>query len=139
VSRQSRLPEEIYQLALHYLLELSTDIHAAAFVDHDGRLLALVPDTPGGEARKLVTQLAREADVLAREAGVDTAEIDASSEGGAVFVVRERTLSMVCVTGRAVLAGLIFHDMHAVFADVARAANEGGRRAAAADLAGGPA
>jgi hypothetical protein len=137
VSRQGRLPKEVYELALHYLLELSTDIRGAAFVDAGGALLAIVPDTPGGQARELVTELAREAAEIAGEDDGGTAELDVLTEAGAVFVVVEHELSMVCVTARAVLAGLIFHDMHAVLADLARAANEGERRTASTGSSAG--
>jgi hypothetical protein len=129
MSPTSALPQEVYRLALHYLLELSADVHTAAFVERDGTLLAFVPETPGGEARALVAQLAGEANAIAREAGSDAVEVDVTSEGGGVFVVVDGGLSMVCATRRAVLAGLIFHDMHAVLADLARAASQGSRRA----------
>ena len=114
-------------LALRYLLELSGDILSAALMNADGSLLAFVPETRGGEARRLVTELVREAAALWGDP-YETAEIDAICEDGAVFLVRDGDFAMVCVTRRSVLAGLIFHDMHAVLADLERAASEGGRR-----------
>jgi hypothetical protein len=115
------------ELALRYLLELSVDIHAAALVDADGSLIAAAPDSFGGRATKLARELVAEVRGLA-PAGAEAVEIDVSVEDGAVFVIHEEGQSMVCVTGRSVLPGLIFHDMHAVLGDVERAAAQEARR-----------
>jgi hypothetical protein len=117
------------ELALRYLLELSVDIHAAALVDRDGSLIAAAPDSFGGGAAKLARELAAEARALAPE-GADTVEIDVSVEDGAAFIICGAEHSMICVTGRSVLPGLIFHDMHAVLTDLDRAAAQEAKRVA---------
>ena len=109
------------ELALRYLLELSVDIHAAALVDAQGTVVAAAPDSFGGRARGLARELAGEARRMAPPQG-NIVEIDVSVEDGAAFVISEEQRSMVCVTGRSVLPGLIFHDMHAVLKDLERAA-----------------
>jgi hypothetical protein len=109
------------ELALRYLLELSVDIHAAALVDRDGSLIAAAPDSFGGRAAGLARELATEARALVPE-GAETVEIDVSVEYGAAFVIWRADQSMICVTGRSVLPGLIFHDMHAILTDMDRAA-----------------
>jgi hypothetical protein len=130
------------ELALRYLLELSVDIHAAALVDGDGTVVAAAPDGFGGHARGLSRELAGEARDM-RPSGDGTVEIDVSVEDGAAFVICEEHQSMVCVTGRSVLPGLIFHDMHAVLKDLERAAAQEASRIrvpiqrAAAEPAGG--
>jgi hypothetical protein len=45
-----------------------------------------------------------------------------------VFLIRNAEMTMLCVTARAVLPGLIFYDMHAVLRDLKRAAEAEGRR-----------
>ena len=115
------------ELALLYLLELSVDIHAAALVDRDGSLIAAAPDSFGGRAAGLARELAAEARALAPE-GAQSVEIDVSVEDGAAFIICGPDQSMICVTGRSVLPGLIFHDMHAVLSDLDRAAAQEARR-----------
>ncbi len=115
------------ELALRYLLELSVDIHAAALVDQDGSLIASAPDSFGGRAAKLARELAGAARALAPE-GAGNVEIDVSVEDGSAFIICGADNSMICVTGRSVLPGLIFHDMHAVLNDLDRAAAQEARR-----------
>jgi hypothetical protein len=116
------------ELALRYLLDLSSDIRVAVMLDGRGQVVALAPETPGGGAGELAAAFVGEVGALRATAGAATVEVDASCEHGTVFVVREGERSMLCVTGRSVLPGLVFHDMHAILADLARAAGQGGRR-----------
>jgi hypothetical protein len=115
------------ELALRYLLELSVDIHAAALVDRDGSLIASAPDSFGGRAAGLARELAGEARAFGPQ-GAGAVEIDVSVEDGSVFIICGPEHSMICVTGRSVLPGLIFHDMHAVLNDLDRAAAQEARR-----------
>jgi hypothetical protein len=121
-----------HELALRYLLELSADIHAAALMDEDGRMLGSAPAHFGERAIGLACALADEARRLGSPAGESAVELDVTCEDGVVFVVSEPGRAMVCVTGRSVLAGLIFHDMHVVLTDLERAAGQGDLRATAA-------
>jgi hypothetical protein len=119
------------ELALRYLLELSVDIHAAALIDRAGSVIASAPDSFGKRASGLSRELAREAREMSPSTGT-VVEIDVSVEDGAAFVICGQEQSMVCVTGRSVLPGLIFHDMHAVLKDLERAAEQEIRRDPAA-------
>jgi hypothetical protein len=122
----------IHEPALRYLLELSADIHAAALLDDEGRLIASAPAGFGEHAVELAEALVAGTRSLSPPGDEATVEADLTCEDGAVFVVCEPGRAMVCVTERTVLAGLIFHDMHAVLSDLERAAGRGDRPAAAA-------
>jgi hypothetical protein len=112
------------ELALRYLLELSADIRVA-FLASDGEILAAAPDPPSERARSAASALVREVEAVAARgergssAGSDV-ELDLTVEGGAVFVVREGGLALVCVTGPFALAGLILHDMRIALGDIRR-------------------
>jgi hypothetical protein len=116
-----------HQLALQYLLELSSDIRLALFLDSDGSVIAAAPEAPGARLSELARQLAAEAGVLFAAEG-EPVEIDASSDGGSVFLIHSDAGSMLCLTNRSVLHALIFYDMHAVLKDIDRAAVAEARR-----------
>jgi hypothetical protein len=116
-----------HELALQYLLELSSDIRLALFLHPDQKVIAAAPEQPDSRMRELAGQLAAEAGALFG-AGGEPVEIDAACEGGSVFLVHSAEGSMICITDRSVLHALIFYDMHAVLADVERAAGAEERR-----------
>jgi hypothetical protein len=120
------------ELALHYLLELSSEIRVALLLDPDGGLVAAAPQPPPGRLAELARELSREAGALFGSAG-DPVEIDALCEGGTLFLIRSPEGAMMCVTDRSVLPGLIFYDMHAVLTDLERAASAEARRVGAAE------
>ena len=115
------------ELALRYLLELSSDIRMALLLDPDGGLVAAAPQPPPGRLAELAGELSREAGERFG-AGAEDVELDAVCEGGTVFLIRFAEGSMVCLTDRSVLPGLIFYDMHAVLTDLDRAASAEARR-----------
>ena len=119
-----------HDLALRYLLELSADIRLALLWNHEGELLGSAPGT-GERLVELASGLAREA-ASSFPNGDDSFELDVSCEGGAVFLIRDGGMTMLCLTERSVLPGLIFYDMHAVLRDLDRAADAEGRRQGAA-------
>jgi predicted regulator of Ras-like GTPase activity (Roadblock/LC7/MglB family) len=121
-----------HELALRYLLELSSDIRFALLLDRDGGLIAAAPQPPPGRLASLAADLSREAGALFG-AGGEEVEIDAACEGGAVFLIRSGEGAMVCLTDRSVLPGLIFYDMHAVLTDIDRAAGNEARRVGVAE------
>jgi hypothetical protein len=122
------------ELALRYLLELSSDIRMGLLLDSDGGLVASAPQPPPGRLAELAGDLSREAGVLFGGDG-ETVEIDALCEGGTLFLIRHPEGAMVCITDRSVLPGLIFYDMHAVLTDLERAANAEARRVGTAGRA----
>jgi hypothetical protein len=112
------------ELALRYLLELSTDIRVALLVGEDGELIAAAPDPPAERAAGAGCELAQEAFALAPEGEPGAFELDVTVDGGAVFLVREDGPVLVCVTGPFALPGLILHDMRVVLSDLRRGASQ---------------
>ena len=110
------------ELALRYLDELSTDIRAAVLLDRNGELAAVSEGAPGEKMRERVLRLLAQADGAAPfEGGV--AQVEASTVGGSVFVVRSEGWTLAVVTGRFALPSLMFYDLRSVLGDLgARAA-----------------
>jgi hypothetical protein len=108
------------ELALRYLLELSTDIRLALLVDDDGELVASAPERPGDRILGVCAEIVREAAALAGDGNGTPLELDVTLDGGGVFAVREGGPTLLCVTGRFALPGLILHDMRVVLEDLRR-------------------
>jgi hypothetical protein len=115
------VPSSAHDLALRYLLELSTDIRGALLLDRDGRLLASAGHLASEDLAAFGRRLAGSVRDVA-QAEHAAVEIDVHSAGGAMFVLGEALHVMACVTNRSVHPGLIFYDMHAVLRDLDRAA-----------------
>ena len=109
------------ELALRYLLELSTDIRLAVLLNEEGALLAGAPEHPSEAIQRLGDELVSEARKIAPEKS-DPIEIDVAVDGGAVFLVREEGQALLCLTGPFALPGLILHDMRIVLNDLRRGA-----------------
>jgi hypothetical protein len=120
------------ELALRYLLELSSDIRVALLLDPDGGLIAAAPQPAPDRLAALAGVLSREVEALFGGNG-DPVEIDAVCEGGTLFLIRSVDGAMVCLTDRSVLPALIFYDMHAILTDLDRAAQAEARRVGAAE------
>jgi hypothetical protein len=114
-----------HELALRYMLELSTDIRVAFLIDELGELVAAAPERPSERIARVGAELAGEARSLARERGASSVDLDVTVERGAVFVVCEDGLALVCVTGQFALPGLILHDMGIALSDMRRGDPEG--------------
>ena len=117
-----------HELALRYLLELSSDIRLALLWGAGGELLASAPPEGPATLAELAIELVREAEASFPRGEAPELELDASRDDGVVFLIRNAEMTMLCVTARAVLPGLIFYDMHAVLRDLERAAQAEGRR-----------
>jgi hypothetical protein len=113
------------ELALRYMLELSNDIRVAFLIDERGDLVAAAPERPSDRIAGVGAELAGEARSLARERGASSVDLDVTLERGAVFVVCEDGLALVCVTGQFALPGLILHDMRIALSDMRRGDPEG--------------
>jgi hypothetical protein len=106
-------------LALDYLDELSTDIRLAAILDERDELAAHTGDSPerAQRMRELVLELlARGAESVPGGDGVP--ELEVSTPGGSVFVVRERGWTIAVVTGRYALSSLMLYDLRRVAEDL---------------------
>jgi hypothetical protein len=108
------------ELALRYLLELSTDIRLALMVDKNGELAASAPDQPNERVLQTCMDMVNEVATLAGDEGATALELDVTLDRGAVFVAREGGASLLCVTGPFALPGLILHDMRVVLEDLRR-------------------
>jgi hypothetical protein len=109
-----------HELALRYLLELSTDIRLALLLGDDGVLIAAAPERPTDRIVEICEQLAREALELAGDEAATPLELDVTLDGGAVFFARETGPALLCVTGPFAMPGLILHDMRVVLDDLHR-------------------
>jgi hypothetical protein len=122
-----------HELALRYLLELSSDIRLALLWEREGEPPASsAPAASGARVAELGRELAQAADASFAARNGSALELDIGCEDGAVFLIREGDTTMLCLTERSVLPGLIFYDMHAVLRDLDRAAQAEGRRSASA-------
>src|SRR2546425_2412171 len=77
----SRMTASSQELALGYLLELSSDIRMALLLDPAGDVVAAAPQSPPGRTAELAGELSREVGGLFGHAGAPV-EIDALCEGG---------------------------------------------------------
>jgi hypothetical protein len=124
------VPASANDLAVRYLLELSTDIRGALLLDRAGELLARAGQLASDDLASVGQRLADSARALSQNGRPGAAgdgeqvaiEIDVLATGGAMFLLGEADLMMACVTNRNVHPGLIFYDMHAVLRDLERAA-----------------
>jgi|SRR2546425_4378331 len=98
--------------ALADLTEISSQIEAAVLFDDDGAVHgSTLADEAAGKT------LARAgADLLARAGGFrpdggSVTQLEASTSGGSVFVVREGARRIAATTGPAPTAGLVFYDL----------------------------
>jgi hypothetical protein len=111
------------ELALRYLLELSTDIRLALLMGQRGDLIAAADDRPSERVLRLSVELAQVAESLGGN-GAESIELDVTVDDGAVFLVREKGPALICVTGRFALPGLILHDMRAVLNDLGQGGSD---------------
>lgn len=98
--------------ALAELTELSTQVHAAAIFDRDGKVAAST--LVGGRGDWLATSakaLLDEAERLRGEGETAVVQLEAETPEGNVFVVRERERMVAAVTGKEPTAGLVFYDL----------------------------
>jgi hypothetical protein len=109
------------ELALRYLLELSTDIRSALLLDERGELIAAAPERPTAGLVRLGSELMRAARSFARDEA--PVEVDVKTADRAVFLVDEGGPALICLTGRFVLPALILYEMRAVLNDLSRAAS----------------
>jgi predicted regulator of Ras-like GTPase activity (Roadblock/LC7/MglB family) len=98
--------------ALAELTELSTQVHAAAIFDRDGKVAAST--LVGGRGDWLASAakaLLDAAESLRGEGETAVTQLEAATPEGSVFVVREGDRVVTAVTGREPTAGLVFYDL----------------------------
>jgi predicted regulator of Ras-like GTPase activity (Roadblock/LC7/MglB family) len=98
--------------ALAELTELSTQVHAAAIFDRDGKVAAST--LVGGRGDWLASAakaLLDAAESLRGEGETAVTQLEAATPEGSVFVVRDGDRLVTAVTGREPTAGLVFYDL----------------------------
>jgi predicted regulator of Ras-like GTPase activity (Roadblock/LC7/MglB family) len=106
-------------LALDYLDELSTDIRGAVVLDADRRVVAAWRgDADRAERlREPLSELLEHADAFAGAPG-SAAQIEVTTQRGAVFCVTDSDWTLAVVTGRFALPSLVFYDLRHVLEDL---------------------
>ncbi|MEX0745401.1 MAG: hypothetical protein WD118_07340 [Phycisphaeraceae bacterium] len=105
-----------HELALRYLLQLSSDIRSAMLL-RGGDLLAAAPSPALDASVEAASELVRMALDL-RNGEPEAVELDVLCESEAVYVIARDGIAMVCVADRLALAGIVLHEMRAVLADL---------------------
>jgi len=102
-------------LALDYLDELSTDIRGAVLLGAGGDVVAgWRGDAERAERlREPLLELLERADAAAGDDG-PAAQVEVTTQRGAVFCVRDGGWTLAVVTGRFALPSLVFYDLRHV-------------------------
>jgi hypothetical protein len=110
-------------LALDYLDELSTDIRGAVLLDADRRVVAAWrgDDERAERLREPLVELLEHADIAAGAPG-GAAQVEVTTQRGAVFCATDGGWTLAVVTGRFALPSLVFYDLRHVLGDLERAA-----------------
>ena len=106
-----------HELALRYLLQLSSDIRSAMLLRGSSVLLAAAPSPAADASVDAASELVRAALDL-RNGEPEAVELDVLCESEAVYVIAHDGIAMVCVADRLALAGIVLHEMRAVLADL---------------------
>jgi hypothetical protein len=106
-------------LALDYLDELSTDIRGAVLLDSDRRVVAgWRGDIDRAERlREPLVELLDRAGAAAGDSG-PAAQVEVTTQRGAVFSVTSGGFTLAVVTGRFALPALVFYDLRHVLEDL---------------------
>jgi len=102
-------------------VELSPDVRCAVLMDSAGALVA-ASDDDSARARRLADlaqELIEAADAAAPE---PTEQIEARTEGGAVFAVRTVSHTLACVARRLALSALVLYDLRQTTLELERPA-----------------
>jgi hypothetical protein len=100
-------------LALQYLLRLSSDIRSA-IVLHRGELVAAAPGSPDAELTRTASELVESAAELSNGSH-EPVEVDALCGGETVYVIADGEWGMICVAHRLSLPGIVLHEMRSTF------------------------
>ncbi|HWE82208.1 MAG TPA: roadblock/LC7 domain-containing protein [Gaiellaceae bacterium] len=122
--------------ALADLTEISSQVEQVAIVDRDGSVIASTARDPVRAERFAagVARLLDEADRLARSRGVtELTQLEASTLGGSIFVVRRDGLTIAATTRADPTVGLIFYDLKHCLAGIESGPVEAATVAAAAN------
>src|SRR5947209_14841828 len=98
--------------ALAHLKEISAQVEAAVVFDAQARVAGAtgVADDRAERLAKASLELLREGDRLGQE-GHQVAQLDASTQGGSLFVVRDGQRLIAATTKTEPTVGLVFYDL----------------------------
>ena len=99
--------------ALADLTEVSSQIRGAVIVEGEGALVASTyGDERGERVAAAAAALLAAAEEMPREAGrADLMQLEAATDGGSVFVLRDGTRAIAATTVRNPTTGLVFYDL----------------------------
>jgi len=100
------------QQALADLTEISSQIEAAVLFDEQGGVVGstLASEEAAQELAAAAGRLLEDAGAF-RPAGGEVAQLEASTQEGSVFVVRDGARRIAATTGPAPTVGLVFYDL----------------------------
>jgi predicted regulator of Ras-like GTPase activity (Roadblock/LC7/MglB family) len=106
--------------ALADLTEISSQIEAAVLFDEGGVVQGstLASDSSAAALAKAGAQLLEEASGLRREPG-EVTQLEAATDTGSVFVVRDDERRIAATTGPSPTVGLVFYDLKSCLRGVA--------------------
>ena len=107
------------QEALADLMEISSQVEAAALLDARGDLVASTIREEE-RAHALAEAARRLVDTAAGVRAEPVAQLHASTSGGSVFVVRDDARVLAATTGSSPTAGLVFYDLKTCLSAVAK-------------------
>jgi hypothetical protein len=134
------MPPKAVTDALARLKEISSQIEVAVIFDEHGKIAGASGASAGGAERiaNASLELLREAERLG-EGGKQIAQLDASTQGGSLFVVRDAERLIAATTSTEPTVGLVFYDLKSCLrASAAAAKKPAGPKAKAAPPAKKP-
>lgn len=99
--------------ALADLMEISSQVEAAAVLDAEGKALASTLDDErrAAELARTARELLAAAEGMRSSGGAAVMQLDAATRAGSVFVVREGELTIAATTSPSPTVGLVFYDL----------------------------
>jgi predicted regulator of Ras-like GTPase activity (Roadblock/LC7/MglB family) len=102
----------VAEKALAELADISSQVRAAVLYDGDGKVLAsTLPVERAASFAAAAKLLWEQAEVVRDQDAAKLTQLEAATQDGSVFVVREAEQSLAAVTSPEPTAGLVFYDL----------------------------
>ena len=102
----------IAEKALSELTDISSQVRAAVLLDGGGKVLAsTLPAERAEEFAVAAKLLWEQAEVVRTDDEAKLTQLEAATEDGSVFIVREAEQTLAAVTSPEPTAGLVFYDL----------------------------
>jgi predicted regulator of Ras-like GTPase activity (Roadblock/LC7/MglB family) len=103
--------------ALGRLTEISSQVEAAVLFDADGKIVAAtIPDDRAERVATSAKALLEQAEQIGEG---DLTQVEASTEGGSLFVVQDGPMRIAASTSAGSTAGLVFYDLKSCLREAA--------------------